>query len=445
MTAILGQRHHDWIYDWTAFASHRQQRTHSRWKMPSDEPPVLPQELIDLILDVVPDNTTLKACCLVAREFRYTSQKRLFASLTLIPSFRFWRKPHLTVAKLANVLAESPHLATHVHRVKLFSDSGNASPAWMRDDQCAGMLYRFVNLTTLAVEAHVSRLFWSNFPGPLKAALCAATALPTLTGLSLRHIQFNSTSGLLELIQGRSALRQLSLCQVLIPRLDSLGPPDERLQLESLELGAFLQPLLMCITIQINPETLRYLRITFVGPDYETMAQAHLLNRATNLEHLVITLSHDHTGESFIDLSHLLHLETLELHFELALMYKDSGYNPSNWAQSLLSRPFSTGTAGATRPPPLRHLIIEIFVDESDITHIGIDGSSLTSSLTPLSPLLGSWAEALAEGSQSPPRLTVRLDSEFDFSVSGAGVEDDIFRAVGQCGARVEVLLLGTH
>ncbi|KAJ7916168.1 hypothetical protein B0H13DRAFT_374895 [Mycena leptocephala] len=102
----------------------------------SREPPRLPQELIDLILDLnASDKRSLKACSRVARSFRHTSQKHIFSDIRLMPASRYWIKSrYLTLQGFSQILSNSPHLALNVRSLTVIEGTGVGSVPWMRTD-----------------------------------------------------------------------------------------------------------------------------------------------------------------------------------------------------------------------------------------------------------------------------------------------------------------------
>ncbi|KAJ6457248.1 hypothetical protein C8R45DRAFT_1110519 [Mycena sanguinolenta] len=68
----------------------------------------LPQELVQAIVREIDDIPSLKACALAGSIFRDASQRMLLWSLTLAPG---------NVDKAQTLLAESPHVATHITRL----------------------------------------------------------------------------------------------------------------------------------------------------------------------------------------------------------------------------------------------------------------------------------------------------------------------------------------
>ncbi|KAF7326991.1 hypothetical protein MSAN_02492900 [Mycena sanguinolenta] len=71
----------------------------------------LAQELIDAIVDLVPDKQSLLACALTAPSFVYASQRRIFHSISI--------QNVAACNRLAAILTESPHLGRYVRILSL--------------------------------------------------------------------------------------------------------------------------------------------------------------------------------------------------------------------------------------------------------------------------------------------------------------------------------------
>ncbi|KAJ6474956.1 hypothetical protein C8R45DRAFT_1103083 [Mycena sanguinolenta] len=74
----------------------------------------LPQELIESIVEQVPDDETLLACALTAPAFVNASQRRIFSSMSL---------RNINVAayeRVADILPQSPHLSQYVRYLALY-------------------------------------------------------------------------------------------------------------------------------------------------------------------------------------------------------------------------------------------------------------------------------------------------------------------------------------
>ncbi|KAJ7046030.1 hypothetical protein C8F04DRAFT_1322506 [Mycena alexandri] len=79
----------------------------------------LPQELIDAIIHRVEDKPSIKACSIVASQFRESAQRILFGSLVpIIMCSDLLYFDHKVIAALA-LLEESPHLAPYITKLHL--------------------------------------------------------------------------------------------------------------------------------------------------------------------------------------------------------------------------------------------------------------------------------------------------------------------------------------
>jgi hypothetical protein len=79
------------------------------------------QDIIDTILHNVEDRESLKACSIVARSFRDTSQRILLRSLTLFPTWRF--------KEACTLLNRSPHIAGYITRLSVHLSSFSTADA----------------------------------------------------------------------------------------------------------------------------------------------------------------------------------------------------------------------------------------------------------------------------------------------------------------------------
>ncbi|KAJ7052249.1 hypothetical protein C8F01DRAFT_1261962 [Mycena amicta] len=115
----------------------------------------LPLELIELIVDELPDYDSLRSCCFVASIFRIRCQKRLWAWLRLSPRASFgsrWR----TYTEIAAILDVYPHLAAYVTRVNIVLPDKN-TPWYSADHEVAAesilrRLTRIRETTIIGVE-----------------------------------------------------------------------------------------------------------------------------------------------------------------------------------------------------------------------------------------------------------------------------------------------------
>jgi hypothetical protein len=284
----------------------------------SREPPRLPQELIDLILDLnASDKRSLKACSRVARflvskrcwsssnsciaryrSFRHTSQKHIFSDIRLMPASRYWIKSrYLTLQGFSQILSNSPHLALNVRSLTVIEGTGVGSVPWMRTDAFPAILSMLANLNNLSIESDLW-LDWNSFPTTLITALHLTVALPSLTSIRLHHLRFDRSTELVSLLQSCRHIDSLVFSQVSVQITDSndsdAAVSDTRLSLSSLTLDPSLLPLLHSVTSTVDAQSLRYLHTTVSTPEMEAEIQ-HLLDATENLGHYHVHLSHHHS------------------------------------------------------------------------------------------------------------------------------------------------------
>ncbi|KAJ7801922.1 hypothetical protein B0H13DRAFT_2163088, partial [Mycena leptocephala] len=324
-----------------------------------EDPPTLPQEVIDLILDVT-NKKTLKVCSRVA-----WLPKAHFFHITLRPPSQFWIKSrHLTLQGFSDILSNSPHLALNVHSLMLVEGTGIGSIPWMRTDSFPSILSMLVNLTSISIESDIW-LDWDSFPNTLIAALYTTVALPSLTHLRLRYLRFDRASELASLLRRCRNIDSLLLSRVSVRSVDSndadAGMLDKRLGLSSLTLDPSLLPLQHSVTSAVDIRSLRYLHTSVSEPEMEAEIQ-HLLDATENLEHYHVHLCHHSTDTAIIDLHNLSHLRTLEISFPLEFATSPDEYDPIDWAGTIL--------ATSPDPSPIQHVILNINIDEKDLPYL---------------------------------------------------------------------------
>nr|GAT48292.1 predicted protein [Mycena chlorophos] len=132
----------------------------------------IPPELIDAIVEHIPDVASLKSCSLVSPIFRFPCQKRLHHSLDLIfagPDSQ--RDPRRTLEAVSRRFEESPHLAGFVTR--LFVQL--VSPWCGADNQSVSARLVFdvigqVKKAKIVAPGH-GPLSWSSSPPGLQSAV----------------------------------------------------------------------------------------------------------------------------------------------------------------------------------------------------------------------------------------------------------------------------------
>ncbi|KAJ7202346.1 hypothetical protein GGX14DRAFT_654269 [Mycena pura] len=371
----------------------------------------LPQELIDLILELT-DQTTLKVCSRVASAFRYTSQRRLFSDLLLM---RSRDRPH-PIAGFSKILIRSPHLALHVRSLRILEDSFNPRPSTM-SAQLSSILSMFVNLNKISIDSQ-SRLDWNS---DVLAAFRDTIKSSTLTSVRIANSTFERSSQLISLLQSNRSLEFLALSRVGVQKIDMIEvDAGSQLRLRSLEID--LYPVMRSVTSVIDPQCLRHLRITAVlFEDLDSNTIQCLLDNASHLNHC-----HFHCPEICFTLnisaySFRSHLRLQTLEFSVTDYWTPEMYD---WAVGILS--------GVPNPSPVQHVILNVRV------HLDMPWrSNFIGYLTHLQLVL-----------TAPPvaplrRVTVRLNS-YDGSHIGVGIEQEIRDALPVLRDRglLEVVLL---
>ncbi|KAJ7059216.1 hypothetical protein C8F01DRAFT_1232273 [Mycena amicta] len=333
---------------------------------PEPEMP-LPQELVDLILDFVGDSQSLKSCALASSLLRGSSQKRLFASLTLMPQSK--KRRRFTAEPFIELL--SPH-ATHILRyVRVLTIKENPQPSGITDAVTLfpAVLPNLVNLERLVID-----LQWTELPGSFKNALREATT-SKVTALRLHNVHFTS-SELAALLSRPSSVTSLGLSRVFISEVDSAGGV---VPLTHLRLSHLTENLERWLTqSEFISAHLRHLHISFLD-DIELEIFHELME--TNIQSLGANLEHLHlecTGTHQIAISPptcqpLTALRTLELTLLLPSKYlasvtPDINVQYQDWVLHMFRSP-----SFASASPNLQRIVMNIRIpthNEADMFFI---------------------------------------------------------------------------
>ncbi|KAJ7768944.1 hypothetical protein B0H16DRAFT_1518698 [Mycena metata] len=292
----------------------------------------IPQELIDNIITMVRDFRSLKACSLVGRIFRYSSQRILLQSMTLSASPLGPRVRNFSAAR--TVLEDSPHIAQCVLHLNLFL----CHPGDFED--LPEILRRLVNVVSFSIQG--SRPFeWSHLTPGISAALFSF-----LSGPSVQRLHMERIIGLPGAFVVHSA-GSLSFNDVQIandieepPLLDS--PTFHSLMLRG-RCGSIYN-YLSRPALGVHLSGLRRLSINPQHPHTETINLITAV--AASLEHLHFTCSGLRLEADFLALPALPTLRTV------------SGYNPytSQWISGLAETITSILTSGTS--PLLEEILL---------------------------------------------------------------------------------------
>ncbi|KAK0455829.1 hypothetical protein EV421DRAFT_1728674 [Armillaria borealis] len=239
---------------------------------------VLPQEILDAVVDSLKDNkAALKACSLISR--RLTLRTRVHLFYTIRPRMYEWNDGML------DLLQSSPSLIAHIRRIFL-------SPLGIYDSALAAIIELLVN----PIHLEMYRVDWISLPEHFVQALYSRT----YASVNLCDTRFSSFSELASLLANSTRLEKLAI-RKLIGRFEpvddpgpsrcthqhpSPGPPVDHLVL--FDHDSSLYHLLNGINswqCPVSIQELKTLEIHSRGWDHFSQFQA-LLGGATKLEEL---------------------------------------------------------------------------------------------------------------------------------------------------------------
>ena len=180
---------------------------------------LLPQELIDSIIDYTHDDpTTLKSCALVSCAWLPASRYHLFRSvsvrLTDGPYHYHANPPPGGVAhSLYRIVLSSPEIAWYIRDLVICKGS---PLIWMSHDEFLPPLLRMLtNLRRLEFEPLPPRGVFGQWPGHLIDSICTARCLPSITELVLFNLSFDNQAHLRRMFRLFPALKTLQLQEVM--------------------------------------------------------------------------------------------------------------------------------------------------------------------------------------------------------------------------------------
>jgi hypothetical protein len=149
------------------------------------EGPVLPQELLDLIVDhLFDDLESLRACALVSSNFLPSSRTHIFSHLRV----GRLNREH-SIDELHDMLVKSPGLACRIQSLHLW-DNIKRSQSWLWGDSdlAPGVAHLSRTLPALrrfCITIEAGLVHWANIAAPLRDAAHAIVILQTLTSVEL--------------------------------------------------------------------------------------------------------------------------------------------------------------------------------------------------------------------------------------------------------------------
>lgn len=256
---------------------------------------LLPQELLDAIIDEVTDEASLKICSLASKSLLVRSQRFLFRSLYLYTSVNLAHHASSTCDRACTLFSSSPHLAGYVESLTL---------CVKRADNYASVehILDILHLIRrLGIHGSSDGFRWDYMSPNLISAILRAVQLPSLQCFSLKRV-ISIPSPLL--FYAASAFRVLSLGQIEILETGNPHPIPMSLpklpfpsRLEQLSIPAAFRSDAVCtFLLQVNSQqSLLHLR-SLAWQIYGSPSQywERLLREATflsTLEHLELWFS----------------------------------------------------------------------------------------------------------------------------------------------------------
>lgn len=174
----------------------------------------LPLELLDIITDLLQDDTpTLKACCLSFRSIRFSSQRHLFKIVHLASLSN--DKPG-SCEGLRAITQISPHIRPNIREVRLHAESDPTSPLlWINEDHDAlpALLESLPNVQNIHLVSVAARpLVWCHLPTRVRAAIMQILSTSHIHGLTLKCVAFENTSEFMSVFEAASHLKELYMC-----------------------------------------------------------------------------------------------------------------------------------------------------------------------------------------------------------------------------------------
>ncbi len=235
---------------------------------------MLPQELIDTIIDYLYNDThSLRACALVASSWSGRSQQNLFSRITL--AGRPWPdKPKgLTSAELFSRLIESaPHISTLVQHLEIIDDDVVLScDRWL--GRSISVLNNILPALTSLGTLHInfSGVLWCDIPG-IHTSFLSAFKLPDLRKVTISNFTMvPSLDRLFTLFEGSNVadicLLDVTTCD-LTDGSQTYVPGSVQIPLETFSLSLESNELWSLSSWLANPSCILQLRFTEIVHQY---------------------------------------------------------------------------------------------------------------------------------------------------------------------------------
>ncbi|KAJ7185728.1 hypothetical protein C8R46DRAFT_1342939 [Mycena filopes] len=238
---------------------------------------MLPQELLEMILDELPANSldSLSSCSLACREFATLARPRIFHTIHLMPPKTSTTQTRCQ--KFYKLLSFSAHLAPLVKELRIVEGNDrtydwngmhNAGTPWVvKSSRTLSLVLHALKLKRLSIEAK-PKLEWELMTRSLRAAL--KDVIPGLEVLHLRGIVTSAANELFAMISQANGLKSLSISYQMRRRMitNLTLPPDWRPQLRALAFSDHYTSAQFARALTASPINFSHLRsLSFSGLD----------------------------------------------------------------------------------------------------------------------------------------------------------------------------------
>ncbi|RXW13560.1 hypothetical protein EST38_g12297 [Candolleomyces aberdarensis] len=174
---------------------------------------VLPQELIDMVIDEVQDDlSSLKTFGLIGRQWCQRSREYLFKAIDLSELLIHPLSPVARCKQFLEILEAKPQLCRSIQRLTIAgstTDDEQKAPGWLQvcPDDVIKALSLLTDVRGFGLGEGLDHLDWSLLPLPLKVAIHSFMFRPNIVELSLSGVSFMEIIPLLQ----HPSLQQLRL------------------------------------------------------------------------------------------------------------------------------------------------------------------------------------------------------------------------------------------
>ncbi|KAJ7111327.1 hypothetical protein C8R44DRAFT_742450 [Mycena epipterygia] len=312
-------------------------------------PSLLPQELVDLIVDNLRDDIpSLKSCSLAARTFSGSVRAHIFRKVEITPPLP--GKTNSPCQQLYKLLTSTPHIAPLIDELHIvlvgsetcfeYDEDGQylveQQVPWVMAGTTLSLVLPLLDLKRISIVENGPAdwnaygrfsMDWNKLERTLKAALTDMFSSPRLESVHLRGIVVQSPTQLLSLFSEATSLKEMSVSRIhFTQRLDEHKPWPQsqpwRPQLRSILISDFHgQPLFRyLINHQMDLTRLRSLRLT----TKEWRSEIPQVIKSSRVEHLKFWYLHKNVHRPFppVISAHLrsIHLFTVKTFSLLAAL-----------------------------------------------------------------------------------------------------------------------------